>query len=103
LILPFFTHPVLDKTLISAIAGTMKPTFDRLKDAGDKGLFVRNPDNGLVFRAVYATWKNNIGLAVLHTVRIFDLGNPVEIKSPLMNPWEIEQWLNGLESWWMIS
>ena len=71
---------------------TAHPTLQQLKDAGEVGLMVRNPDNGLIFRAVYATWYG-----CLHGVRIFNLGATRPSKSPLMHPDAIEFWLAGLE------
>ena len=72
---------------------TTHPTLQQLKDAAGRGLQVRNPDNGHLFRVVYWTWEGCI-----YGVRLFELGRTRPAKSPLMSPVEIESWLSGLES-----
>ncbi|MDD2765738.1 MAG: hypothetical protein PHE83_17385 [Opitutaceae bacterium] len=79
--------------ITDATNAKVHPTLQQLKDAGEKGLIVRNPDNGLIFRAVYATWEG-----CLHGVKIFNLHQRRPVKSPLMHPDDIETWLSGLEA-----
>lgn len=68
------------------------PTLAQLIDADRDGLILRNPDNGVVFRAVYVNWQG-----VLPGVKIYRRNGLRPVRSPLMSHDWIESWLAGLD------
>ena len=77
--------------LHAAQSSCIAPTLPELIDAGAAGMMLVNPDNGVMFRAVYANW-----LGVLPGVKIFPPRGRRSVKSPIMSHEEIAAWLAGL-------
>ena len=69
-----------------------KPTFRDLIAAGAAGLKLRNPDNGVEFRAVHVNVYGVTGVKLYRGT-----SRRADKKSPIMSNGAIESWLAGLE------